>query len=100
MRTVNYKYINEIQERVAYTKQEMINLFKYQDNYYHNTAIKAINEPNTKKQLNKILDELNDNLENREYLDIELHNVIYAMKKKHDILTTLNNYKWVWKNVI
>lgn len=107
MREIKYKFNHEIQNRTAYTKDEFLNFFEeYSDSYYRystiNTIKKKLNmsEQEAKIQLNDTLKTLKVSVENREYIDIEILNVINKMYNASDVLKILNEYKWVWKNVI
>ena len=100
MKTVKYQFMNKIQNHTVYTKQELLDLFANTDHYYHDLAIQVINKPDAEKCLAEILEKLADQLEDREYLDIELNNILYAIEKKHDIVRTLDDLKQVWQNVL
>lgn len=99
MRTVKYRFMNEIQDRTAYTKQEVLDLLKYDYDYYHEMAIRAINKINKKDAeecLAEILEKLSDQLEDREYLDIEMYNICYAIEDQEDIVHSLKQYQPIW----
>lgn len=107
MRDINYKFNHEIQNRTAYNKDEFLNFFEeYSDSYYKYSAINTIkkklnmSEQEAQIQLNDTLKTLKVSVENREYIDIEILNVINKMYNASDVLKILNEYKWVWKNVI
>lgn len=106
MREIKYKFNKEIQKRTAYTKEEFLNFFnEYSDSYYYNSAINTIkkklhmSEQEAKIKLNDTVKTLKVSVENREYIDIEILNVINKMYNASDVLKILNEYKWVWKNV-
>lgn len=96
MRTVKYPFMNEIQSRTAYTKQELLDLLKYDSEYYHDKAIQSINKPEAEECLAEILKKLADQLEDREYLDIEIYNIFYAIKNQEDIVHTLKECQPIW----
>lgn len=105
MRTVKYKFNNEIQTHEVYSKTEMLDLFKDSDSYFNYAAIediaknKKVDKHNAEVYLNQMLDELTDKLEDREYIYLEALNMLYYINNTDQIIKSLSDKK-IWKNVI
>ena len=105
MKTVKYKFMNEIQTHNVYSKKEMLELFKDSDSYFHYKAIediaknKKVNEYEAEVYLNKTLDKLCNKLEDREYMHLEVLNMSYHIHDTAEVIKSLSN-KRIWKNVI
>lgn len=89
MRTVNYNFNGEMQERTVYTKAEVLNKFKvreddidgqtFQIEYVIGKMNKRLSRRERIKRLRTVADTLKEVLYDEEYLDIEVSNIAYAL---------------------
>lgn len=110
MREVNYNFNGEIQKRVAYTKDEVLNDFKIRANdidgqtfWIDRTLIRmdmTLSRKERISKLAKVVDKLKDMLCDDEYLDIEVMNIAYNLLDLNALADTVANHKKVWNNVI
>jgi hypothetical protein len=89
MRTVNYNFNGEIQERTVYTKDEVLDKFTVRENdidgqtFQIEYAIGKMNKRLSRRErinrLRTVADTLKEVLYDEEYLDIEVSNIAYAL---------------------
>ena len=107
MRTVNYNFNGEMQERTVYTKAEVLAKFKIREDDIDGQTFQieyAIGKMNNR--LRTVADTLKEVLYDEEYLDIEVSNIAYALwntvalSDKEVLVHKVADNRKLWANVV